>query len=204
MIVGYVVARGDECVSQLDAANDGHSGYTIYSRLIKMAGAMDNPPGEICYSFGINRGSLCDLFGRTWHPINLDYDPGPPPPPKVPKEKKEQKKDGTEGDAEKPLVSGAPSRPKQTQQPRGYSNMGLSYELPHRLGEAVPGSSSGRVNGWQRLAGDKTGTSGRGRGYTGPGPARQPHGRGRGRGGGSRIGTFDKCVHRVLRTLRRL
>ena len=189
---------------RLDAANDGHSGYTIYSRLIKMAGTMVNPPGEVCYSFDVNRGSLCDPVGRTWHPINPDYDPGPPPPPKPPKEKKEgkEKMEGQTGDSEKPRV------PKQPQQPRGSNHRqhgeGLNYK-PRWQGEAVPGSSSGQTNKRHWLVGDKAEASGeRGRGYPGPGPIRQHRGRGRGHGGGSRIGTFDKYVHGLLRTLRRL
>jgi len=180
----------------LDAANDGHSGYTIYSRLIKMAGTMGNPPGETCYSFGVNRGSLCDPFGRAWHPINPDYDPGPPPPPKPPKEKKE-------GETEKPRASVS----KQPQQPRGHyyhhqHDEGLDH-VPHRLGEAVPGSSSGQTNGRRRPIGDRTEVSGgRGRGYVGPGPIRQPRGRGRGRIGGSGVGTLNKYVRVLLRKLR--
>lgn len=180
----------------LDAANDGHSGFTIYSRLIKMAGTMVNPPGESCYSFGISRGSLCDPFGRAWHPLNPDYDPGPPPPPKPPKEKKE-------GGTEKPRVSGSkqPQQLGRHHQPHGE---GLDH-VPHRLGEAVPGSNSGQMNRRQRPTGDRAEASGgQGRRYTGPGPIRQLRGRGRGRGGGSRTGIFDGCVHGLLRTLRRL
>ena len=194
------IAHSNEHVSRIDAANDGHSGYTIYSRLIKMAGTMVNPPRETYYLFDVSRGSLCDRFGRTWHPINPDYDPGPPPPPKPPKEKKEPKK--TEGGIEQPPV--VPKQPKQPQQPRGHQqHEGLNHK-PHWLGNVVPGSSSGQVDRRQRPAGDRTEASGgHGRGYTGPGPIRQPRGRGRGRGGG-RTGTFDKCVHGVLRTLRRL
>ena len=200
MITRYGIAHGNKHVSRVDAANDGHSGYTIYSRLVEMAGTMVNPPRETYYTFDVSRGTLCDRFGRTWHPINPDYDPGPPPPPKPPKEKKDQK---TEGGIEKPPVV-----TKQPQQPRGHhyhhQHEGLSHK-PHWLSDAVPGSSSEQADRRQRHPGDRTETSGgRGRGYTGPGPIRQSRGRGRGRGGGNRIGTFDKCVHRVLRTLRRL
>lgn len=178
---------------RLDAANDGHSGYTIYSRLIKMAGAMVNPPGESCYSFDMNRGTLCNPSGRAWHPVNPDYDPGPPPPPRPPKEKKKDRKTG--GDAEK--------APVITQQLRGHNQQQQHVEgltLSDRLGEIVP-EPSGR----QRLIWDRTEAGGRyGREYKGPGPVRQQYGRGRGYGGGNKIGTFDKCVHGVLRTLKRL
>lgn len=204
MIRGYAVAHGNECVS--DAANDGHSGYTIYSRLIKMAGAMAVPPRESYYSFDVNRGALCDPLGRTWHPINPDYDPGPPPPPRPPKEKKEGQTGGNIEKLPAPVVS---RQHRQTQRPWGHRyrqqhNEGFRHE-PHRLGEAVPGSSTGQMNRRQRPSGDRTEAGGGwGRGYAGPGPISRPHGGGRGRGGGSRIGTFDKCVRGVLRTLRRL
>lgn len=162
-----------------------------------MAGTMVNPPEEACYSFDVNRGSLCDPFGRTWHPINPDYDPGPPPPPRPPKEKKERKGEmeaRAEADAEKPRV------PKQLQQPYRQPGEGVSRGR-HWLGEAVPGSSSEQTNRRHRPIGDRAEVSrGRGRGR-GPGPIRQPRGRGQGRGGG-RIGTFDKCVRGLLRTLR--
>ena len=190
----YSAAHGDECVSWLDAANDGHSGYTIYLRLIEMAGAMINPPEKTWYSFDVNRGSLCNPSGRTWQPINPDYDPGPPPPPRPPKEKKE-------GDGEKPQGFKQP----QARGPPYHQQHGEGFHhRPYRFGEAVPGSSSGQTNRRQWPVGDNTEVSGgRGRGHTGSGPARQYRGRGRGRGG-SRIGMFDKCVHRVLRALRRL
>lgn len=205
---GYTTARSDEYVSQTDAANDGHSGYAIYSRLINMAGEMVNPPRETYYSFDVSKGSLRDRFGLAWYPINPDYDPGPPPPPRPPKEKKEQKEQKketqTEGDGEKQLVS---SDPKQPQQPRGFHRQqagGLNHK-PYRLGEVVPGSSSGQTNRRQRPAGDKVEVNrGRGRGYAGAGPVRWTHGRGRGRGDGNRIGTFDKCVRGVVRTLKSL
>jgi hypothetical protein len=160
---------------------------------------MVNPPRETYYLFDVTRGSLCDRFGRTWHPVNPDYDPGPPPPPKPPGEKKERKK--MEGGVEKPPVV-----TKQPQQPLGHHQQreGPSHK-PHWLGDFVPGSSSGQTDRRQRSTGDRTETSGgRGRGYTGPGPVRQHRGRGRGRGGGNRTGTFDKCVRGMLRTLRRL
>lgn len=175
MIPGCAIAHSNECALRLDAANDGHSGYTIYLRLTKMAGAMINPPGETCYSFDMSRGSLCDLFGRAWHPTNPDYDPGPPPPPKPPKEKKEQKVGG--GVEKPPVVT------KQAQRPRGYQ----------QHDEVVPGSSPGQTSRRQRPTGDRTeGSGGRGRGHASPGFVRQPRGKGRGRGGGSRIGTSDR------------
>ena len=184
--------------SRLDAANDGHSGYTIYSRLVKMAGAMVDPPGESCYSFEMNRGTLCDPSGRTWHPTNPAYDPGPPPPPRPPKEKKKK----TGGGAEKAPVTG--QQPKQPQQLRGQNQQHVEG-LNNRLGEIVPGFGPGQPSGRQRPSWDRTEAGGRhGRGYKGPGPFRQQYGRGRGRGGGSKIGTFDKCVHGALRTLKRL
>lgn len=198
MVPGCGVAHVDEHVSWIDAANDGHSGYTVYSRLIKMAGTMVNPPSEAYYLFDLSGGSLCDRFGRAWHPINPDYDPGPPPPPRPPKEK-------SEGGKEKPSV--VTKKFKGPQQPRGHyyhQQYEGSNHKPHRLGDFVPGSSSGQVDRRQRPAGDRPEVGGgHGSGYPGPRPVRQPRGRGRG-GAGSRIGTFDKCVHGVLRTLRRL
>jgi len=190
----HTPSRGDQRVSRLDAANDGHSGYTIYSRLIKMAGEMINPPAETYYSFNVNRGSLCDPFGRTWGPVNPDYDPGPPPPPRPPKEKKDVQTEG--GGAENHRV---PRQPRQQQRGAGSNN------VPRRLDEAVSGSSSGQTYGRYRYTGDNTeAIGGRGRGHPGPGPARRPRGGGWGRGGGSRTGTFDKCVYGLLRALRRL
>lgn len=169
-----------------------------------MAGEMVNPPAETYYSFNVNRGSLCDPLGRTWGPVNPDYDPGPPPPPRPPKEKKDAQTEG--GGNENPR---AHRQPRQ-QHPRGYHQHqqqrgGGLNNVPRRLDEAVSGSSSGQTYGRYRFTGDNTeAIGGRGRGYLGPGPGRRPRGGGRGRGGGGRIGTFDKCVYGLLRTLRRL
>jgi hypothetical protein len=159
--------------------------------LIKMADEMVVPPAESCYSFKVHRGALCDSQGRTWHPNNPNYDPGPPPPPKPPKEKKE-------GDNGKPDVSGVSRQPpargrRHYQQQRERSNRG-----PDRLVGAVSGSSSGHMNGLQRVAGDRAVTNG-GRGLMITRLARQPHG-----GGGGRMGTLNKCVRGLLRTLRPL
>lgn len=71
------------CVA--DAANDGHSGFTIYTRLIAMAQSMANIPQPEYFSFDFVRGRLCQPSGMHWYPYNPDYDPGPPPPPKEPK-----------------------------------------------------------------------------------------------------------------------
>ncbi|KAJ7785958.1 ribonuclease H-like domain-containing protein [Mycena metata] len=64
------------------ASNDGHAGYTLYTRLQLMVRAMDDPPNPRCYTFDVVRGRLCESSGMTWAPFNPDYDPGPPPPPR--------------------------------------------------------------------------------------------------------------------------
>ncbi|KAJ7275385.1 ribonuclease H-like domain-containing protein [Mycena haematopus] len=66
------------------ASNDGHAGYTLYTKLSSMVHGMQNPPHPRCYTFDAIRGRLCEPSGMTWSPFNPDYDPGPPPPPKVP------------------------------------------------------------------------------------------------------------------------
>ena len=172
-----------------------------------MADAMVDPPLESCYSFNMHCGSPCDPTGRTWHPNNPNYDPGPPPRP--PREKKEQKEKvpRTEGDTSEMLrVPEVPRQPKHTQRARGRHHYqrpdrGRDYR-PHGPIEAVSGPSSGQTNGLQWPIGTN---GGRGWGYAGPGPIRQPRGGGGvARGDGGRVGTFNKCVRGLFRTLRHL
>lgn len=199
--------EGDERVSQPDAANDGHSGYTIYTRLIARAGVMVNPPTEGCYSFNVDEGSLCDPHGRAWHPGNPDYDPGPPPQPKPPKEKKEQKKKGARAERD----NGTLQNSEVSRQPKQHAHGRQHYQHygersgygSNRQVDTNPGQSYGRMNGLSQPAWDRTGAN-MGRGHTRSGPARQQHGRGRGGGGGRGIGGYNKCVRRILHTLGRL
>jgi hypothetical protein len=69
----------------IDAANDAHSGFVIYSRLTAMAQIMPSVPKCTYYSFDAINGRLLDSSGLAWSPSNPEYDPGPPPPPKPPK-----------------------------------------------------------------------------------------------------------------------
>ncbi|KAF7339954.1 Werner Syndrome-like exonuclease [Mycena venus] len=64
------------------ASNDGHAGYTLYTKLSPMISSLEKPPHPSCYTFDAIRGGLCEPSGLTWIPFNPDYDPGPPPPPK--------------------------------------------------------------------------------------------------------------------------
>lgn len=168
-----------------------------------MADAMDNPPAEGCYSFNTRRGTLCDPLGRTWHPNNPNYDPGPPPPPKPPGEKKEHKQKVLRmgGDNEMPRVSEVSRQPKQPQHAREhhrYQKPGEgSNHKPHWPSEGAPGSSSGLQRHTEM-------SGGQGPGYGGPGPIRQPRGGGRGRGDGRRIAAFKKCVRGLFRMSRHL
>lgn len=151
-----------------------------------MADAMISRPPDSCYSFNVDRGSLCDPLGGTWHPNNPNYDPGPPPPPKPPKEKKEEKKTGvqTEGDTKVPgEVSRQPMQLARGNQ-RHQKHGGGFNSRRDRSSEAV----SGQTNGLQRLAETSGGPR---RGWV----ARQARG-GRGRG------AFDKYVRGLFRTLR--
>lgn len=166
-----------------------------------MANEMINRPAEGCYSFDVRGGSLCDPLGRTWHPNNPDYDPGPPPPPKPQKEKKEQKKKGipAEGSANKVEVSRQHRQPQRARGRHYHQHGERSNCKPSWLGEVGTGPSSGQMNGLQRPSGGLNG--GRGHGNAGPGSIRQCYGRGRGDGW---VGTFNKYVRGVLRTLRHL
>lgn len=154
-----------------------------------MAEEMVSAPAKSCYTFNTHRGSLCDPSGRTWHPNNPDYDPGPPPPPRPPSEKKEQKKKvlRTEGETEMRQISEV-----SRQYGRGYHYRYQNHK-PRWQSEAISGPSSGQTNpGLGQPSGE------RGHGYGEPGSVRQPH------GGGRRNMTFNKCVSRLFRTLRRL
>ena len=70
---------------KIDAANDAHSGFIIYSRFTAMAQIMPSAPKSVYYSFDAINGRLLDSSGVPWSPSNPEYDPGPPPPPKPPK-----------------------------------------------------------------------------------------------------------------------
>ena len=161
----------------VDAANDGHSGYTIYCRLIEMASTMVDPPAASCYSFNVRGGLLFDLLGGMWIPKNPNYDPGPPPPPRPPKEK---------GDSEGQQVS-----KQHRQNARGWRRYQVDDWKPlDRFDGVDSGPSSGQTSGVRK-------SKGRGGGYMGHGPFRQPqHGRGRG------IGMVNKCVRRILCALK--
>jgi hypothetical protein len=167
-----------------------------------MADSMADAPAEICYSFNVHRGSLCDPLGRSWHPNNPNYDPGPPPPPRPPKEKIEQGKKvvRTEGDTEMPQVSRQPRQPQRARGHHRYQKPGQGpIHRPRWPSEAVAGPSSGQTNGLEF----PTGTNGgRGYGYTGPGLRRKPRGIGRGGGDGRRIETLNKYVRGLFRTLK--
>lgn len=187
----------------IDAANDGHSGFTIYSRLIKMARSMVDAPAEGCYSFNLSGGSLYDPLGRGWHPNNPNYDPGPPPPPKPPKVKVEQEKQVPQTTKEVPQVSRQPVPPHRARGHHRYRKQGEgSNRRPRWPNEPVSGSSSIQTNGLEW----PTGTSGeRGRSrYAGLRPIRQPRDGGRGRGNSGGIGPLNKYVRGLFRTLRRL
>ncbi|EKM60759.1 uncharacterized protein PHACADRAFT_48952, partial [Phanerochaete carnosa HHB-10118-sp] len=74
------------------AANDCHSGLTIFKRLFPMTLTMNPLPLPSFYSFDLYKGltyvpSIDDPH-TLWRPYNPFYDAGPPPEPKPPKEKK--------------------------------------------------------------------------------------------------------------------
>ncbi|EPQ60975.1 ribonuclease H-like protein, partial [Gloeophyllum trabeum ATCC 11539] len=76
-------------VKQQDyAANDAHSGFIIYTKLIAMAELVQPKPLPLYYTFDVSEGLLVDTSGQPWSPMNPNYDPGPPPPPKEKKERK--------------------------------------------------------------------------------------------------------------------
>ena len=61
----------------IDAANDSHSGYTLYRILAAMAAAMSPAPLLTWYSFDFVGSALDSETGRAWVPNNPNYDPGP-------------------------------------------------------------------------------------------------------------------------------
>ncbi|KAI0085674.1 ribonuclease H-like domain-containing protein [Irpex rosettiformis] len=78
------------------AANDCHSGLTIFKKLHPLINSMDLKPLPAFYSFDVFQGypyqpSLAPLPMKLWQPHNPFYDPGPPPPPKPRKDAKTSK-----------------------------------------------------------------------------------------------------------------
>ncbi|KAF8971509.1 ribonuclease H-like domain-containing protein [Flammula alnicola] len=68
------------------ASNDAHAGHTLYRKLEAMVSALQTPE-RVWFSFNLVSGQLLTPDGFVWHPVNPNYDPGPPPPPRVPREK---------------------------------------------------------------------------------------------------------------------
>ncbi|GJE87827.1 3'-5' exonuclease domain-containing protein 2 [Phanerochaete sordida] len=65
------------------AANDSHSGLTLYKRLFPLTLTLDHPPLPSYYSFDCYLGATynpsLDTPETIWQPHNPFYDPGPPP-----------------------------------------------------------------------------------------------------------------------------
>ncbi|KZT67596.1 ribonuclease H-like protein [Daedalea quercina L-15889] len=99
------------------AANDGHSGYTLYCRLAAMAVTMSPIPQTTWYTFDFVGRTLDPETGMEWSPVNPNYDPGPPPPRLV-------QEDGT------------PVRKPKKQRPR------KQVDLPHAANVSVMQSVS--------------------------------------------------------------
>lgn len=96
----------------IDAANDSHSGLTLYKRLHPLTKTVDPIPLPAFYSFDLFEGIAYEPTVDTaphmiWHPHNPFYDPGPPPPPKPPGEKKERR--DRKGRQRQEGVDGTPS-----------------------------------------------------------------------------------------------
>ncbi|KAI0697139.1 ribonuclease H-like domain-containing protein [Cytidiella melzeri] len=75
------------------AANDCHSGLTIFKKLYPLVNNIVPRPLPAYYSFDVFQGhpyqpSTSRMPIMLWQPFNPFYDPGPPPPPKPPKERK--------------------------------------------------------------------------------------------------------------------
>ncbi|KZT19395.1 ribonuclease H-like protein [Neolentinus lepideus HHB14362 ss-1] len=75
------------------AANDAHSGWLMYTRLIALADTVEPKPLQVYYTFDVSQGRLYDPGSTSlpWSPTNPNYDPGPLPPPKEKKDKRERK-----------------------------------------------------------------------------------------------------------------
>lgn len=74
-------------MSSLDAANDAHSGLSLYLHLSSMLGATLPRPLPGYYSFDFMYGYLYHLSkaepSKLWQAQNPNYDPGPPPEKKI-------------------------------------------------------------------------------------------------------------------------
>ncbi|KAL4244572.1 hypothetical protein ABKN59_009943 [Abortiporus biennis] len=69
------------------AANDSHSGLSIYLALMELALKLTTPLEPAYYSFDSSHGiHYHPQSTELWRPHNPYYDPGPPPPPKEPKD----------------------------------------------------------------------------------------------------------------------
>jgi hypothetical protein len=80
----------------LDAANDCHSGLTIYNVLSPLVETINPKPLPAYYSFDVFQGypyqpTASLQPAMLWQPHNPFYDPGPLPPPKPPKPPKTRK-----------------------------------------------------------------------------------------------------------------
>lgn len=187
-----------------DAANDCHSGLTLYRRLHAMMSDVEPAPKPDYFTFDLFNGdprhpSSQDVSPMLWHPHNPNYDPGPPPEPKIPKEKKEKKEGTIDGNDTNSAThagqgSNRTSRPWRQQPP--YST-GLQQPIMTALGASdinqhtamgSPQYSQSRQYHQHHRGGGQPGMPPvNGPPYPVDGPV-PPHRRGRGGGGGDRGG----------------
>ncbi|TFK57491.1 ribonuclease H-like protein [Heliocybe sulcata] len=166
------------------AANDAHSGWLIYTRLIAMADAIEPKPLEVYYTFDVSQGRLYDPGSKSlpWSPMNPNYDPGPLPPPKEKKDRKDRKprapRNGQSvAGSSQAIDNAAPSRqqqPARRKPPRRPKETGPTSASVNIMQGAVT-TEGVAIHTTPMVHPDNTGR-GRGRGRGG--------GRGRGRGNG--------------------
>jgi len=194
-------------IQQEYAANDCHSGLTLFNKLHPLLETINPKPLPAFYSFDVFEGypyhpSIYPLPVILWQPHNPFYDPGPPPPPKVPKEKKVKNGENATAGAGGNEASSAssprpdrvdnraqrqPSRPStRTASAHSLSTAGALPVDPTGLGTSLQavhpplrsGSHHPQGPGVSRGTGSRFNPSRGGRGWR---PGRGGAGRGRGR-----------------------
>ncbi|KAJ3556478.1 hypothetical protein NM688_g2010 [Phlebia brevispora] len=118
------------------AANDCHSGLTLYLRLHGMMSTLDSTPSRAYYSFDFHEGFLyhpSEGVPRTlWRPHNPNYDPGPPP------ERKERKEGDASANDSKESADSTPPEASSSGRSRRH-NPSRQYYQPALLAAGASG-----------------------------------------------------------------
>ncbi|KAI0803017.1 ribonuclease H-like domain-containing protein [Irpex lacteus] len=131
------------------AANDCHSGLTLFNKLYPLIETIDPKPLPAFYSFDVFQGypyqpSTAPLPMMLWQPHNPFYDPGPPPPPRPPKDTNKKDGESTSTPTETGTSTSTRDAAASTSN-RDYRPRGRKHRPPPRTAPA-PTSEAGSSN----------------------------------------------------------